>query len=69
MWYTAQMKMISEWLTERHDISLHNYQLTSLQNITKVIIMPHAVKKGKASPHSIAERRVPELIPVLGSQS
>jgi len=24
--------------------------------------------KGKASPYSIAERRVPELIPVLGSQ-
>jgi len=36
MWYTAQMKMISEWLTERHDISLHHYQLSSLQNITKV---------------------------------
>ena len=26
-------------------------------------------KIGKGSPHSIAERRVPELIPVLGSQS
>jgi len=25
-------------------------------------------KKGKGSPHSINERRVPELIPVLGSQ-
>jgi len=25
-------------------------------------------KKGKCSPYSIAERRVPELIPVLGSQ-
>ena len=24
-------------------------------------------KKGKGSPYSIAERRVPELIPVLGS--
>jgi len=24
--------------------------------------------KGKASPYSIAERRVPELIPVIGSQ-
>jgi len=24
--------------------------------------------KGKGSPHSITERRVPELIPVLGSQ-
>jgi len=26
------------------------------------------VKKGKRSPYSITERRVPELIPVLGSQ-
>jgi len=25
-------------------------------------------RKGKGSPYSIAERRVPELIPVLGSQ-
>ena len=28
----------------------------------------HCKKKGKASPYSITERRVPELIPVLGSQ-
>jgi len=27
------------------------------------------VKKGKGSPYSMAERRVLELIPVLGSQS
>jgi len=27
------------------------------------------VKKGKGSPYSITDRRVPELIPVLGSQS
>ena len=26
------------------------------------------IKKGKGSPYSIAERSVPELIPVLGSQ-
>jgi len=26
------------------------------------------VKKGKSSPYSITERRIPELIPVLGSQ-
>jgi len=26
------------------------------------------IKKGKSSPYSITERRVPELIPVLGSQ-
>ena len=29
---------------------------------------PSASTKGKGSPHSITERRVPELIPVLGSQ-
>jgi len=28
----------------------------------------HFNKKSKGSPHSITERRVPELIPVLGSQ-
>jgi len=27
-----------------------------------------ATKKGKGSPYSITERRVPELIPVLGTQ-
>ena len=36
-------------------------------------IYPHTAdidnsKKGKASPYSTAERRVPELVPVLGSQ-
>ena len=28
----------------------------------------HKIKKGKCSPYSITERRVPELIPVLGSE-
>ena len=28
----------------------------------------YSVKKGKGSPYSITERRVPELMPVLGSQ-
>jgi len=27
-----------------------------------------SIKKGKGSPYSITERRVPELIPVIGSQ-
>jgi len=30
--------------------------------------LANPVAKGKCSPHSIIERRVPELIPVLGSQ-
>jgi len=29
----------------------------------------HLTKKGNSSPYSITERRVPELIPVLGSQN
>ena len=28
----------------------------------------HSIEKGKGSPYSITERRVPELIPVPGSQ-
>ena len=28
----------------------------------------HSTDKGKRSPYSIAERRIPELIPVLGSE-
>jgi len=30
--------------------------------------MHSGTKKGKGSPYSITERKVPELIPVLGSQ-
>jgi len=40
---------------------------TGTAPVSKLMGMGHAVKR-KASPYSIAERRVPELIPVLGSQ-
>jgi len=33
-----------------------------------IVPTPLRPKKGKGSPYSITERRVPELIPVLGSQ-
>jgi len=33
-----------------------------------VLLHHYTSKKGKGSPYSITERRVPELIPVLGSQ-
>ena len=33
-----------------------------------IVRLCQTVKKGKGSPYSITERRVPELIPVLGSQ-
>ena len=42
----------------------------SLRPMTKVsnFIDPVNIKKGKGSPYSITQRRVPELISVLGSQ-
>jgi len=39
---------------------------TSINDSLLTAIIIH--KKGKGSPYSITERRVPELIPVLGSQ-
>ena len=36
--------------------------------VSGFILLCIAIKKGKGSPYSIAERRVPELIPVLGNQ-
>ena len=33
-----------------------------------LLVRPLLDKKGKGSPYSITERRVPELIPALGSQ-
>ena len=39
-----------------------------LQNDTDVGIYSFDVKGLKGSPYSITERRVPELVPVLGSQ-
>jgi len=35
---------------------------------SREVYCTNEVKKGKGSPYSITERRVPELIPVLGSQ-
>ena len=45
----------------------------SLASVKSRLVLPFwyrltRVKKGKGSPYSITERRVPELIPVLGSQ-
>ena len=40
----------------------------SLQSAQRYQIAADVVKKGKGSPYSITERRVPELIRVLGSQ-
>jgi len=37
-------------------------------HITALQVTAGRCKKGKSSPYSITERRVPDLIPVLGSQ-
>jgi len=41
---------------------------TQLVNSAHHLLYTHHMKKGKGSPDSITERRVPQLIPVLGSQ-
>jgi len=43
-------------------------QRQSIQKTTESIQTDCTEQKGKVSPYSISERRVPELIPVLGSQ-
>lgn len=35
-WYTGQMNMICNWLSERLDHTLHPYQCTCLAHIVKV---------------------------------
>jgi len=45
------------------------YDTTILDAVYLRSSLPLPLKKGKGSPYSITERRVPELIPVLGSQS
>ena len=42
-------------------------QYQKLQSVTQLDTMVKS-KKGKGSPYSITERRIPELIPVLDSQ-
>jgi len=44
--------------------------MTIDESIVEMVRCPRepSLQKGKGSPYSIAERRVPELIPVLGSQ-
>lgn len=37
-WYTAQITMMCNWLTERLDHALHFYQCTCLSHILKVIV-------------------------------
>ena len=52
--------MSGESMEPKEEVPLPWMCLTALQCVVENF-------KGKASPHSIAERRVPELIPVLGS--
>ena len=50
------------------DIATFSFRLIRPRSMlhTPHVVVNHACKKG--SPYSITERRVPELIPVLGSQ-
>lgn len=36
-WYTGQIKMVNDWLTERSSMPLHPYQLNCLMSIVRVI--------------------------------
>jgi len=47
-------------------VEIHHLLLSNLT--TANILCDFMHKKGKGSPYSITERRVPELIPFLGSQ-
>jgi len=56
---------------EARDSEWQWHQLGRMQVCTSLQTDNHATDrfvKGKGSPYSITERRVPELIPVLGSQ-
>jgi len=57
------------WITMRLRLRKVNFLVTSLLMSSFIDHEIEAVSvKGKGSPYSITERRVPELIPVLGSQ-
>ena len=43
-------------------------RVVAQHTVRKQVYYTTGVRKGKGSPYSITERRVPELIPVLGSQ-
>ena len=58
--------MRSIQLQENRQLSINSNDTRLCNNIH---LSPSAdCKKGKGSPYSITERRVPDLIPVLGSQ-
>ena len=49
--------------------AIHAVPATTASNLLAMAALRHGrLKKGKGSPYLITERRVPELIPVLGSQ-
>jgi len=52
----------SEWLSRTREAR------AQISTDLQAKLPNHSIKKGKDSPYSITERRIPELIPVLGSQ-
>ena len=69
----SEVQIVCIWSSWCH---CHPKIPSSLASFKSRLVLPfwyqltHVVleRKGKGSPHSITERRVPELIPVLGSQ-
>ena len=61
-WSSAVLAL---WERVQHAATCQADHLQILPGIVTIFLV---VKKRKGSPYSIAERRVPELIPVLGSQ-
>ena len=75
----ARVCVTTVYSTHQHVYTQHVYtqyrcvyssvgSVSVIFHYTKVTTLVTKVKKGKGSPYSITERRVPELSPVLGSQ-
>ena len=59
-----RLSQFLRWLTD----SPVNCSKSVFKHPTEPLICRHYTTKGKGSPYSTAERRVSELIPVIGSQ-
>jgi len=65
--YKTSYEELQAFLTCNSPISPSSPHLSPFRS-SPFPLPPFSSKKGKGSPYSITERRVPELIPVLGSQ-
>jgi len=68
---TVREKKFPEFSRHFHSCTLTFPQVIATKNVIMTFIKGHSTSRlvtKKGSPYSIAERRVPELIPVFGSQ-